>query len=79
MQVQAHVLHTAPCRFSHSHDVNRTHLVNEPFGEPVGFGHSHTTSVNVERIQNGARAHAPPEMSESDQACTTRDTLRPPR
>ena len=52
MQVQAHVLHTAACRFSHSHDVNQTHVVNEPFGDANGFGHSHPISVNFERIQN---------------------------
>jgi hypothetical protein len=33
MQVQAHVLHTAACRFWHSRDINRTHVVNEPFGD----------------------------------------------
>src|SRR4051794_37727312 len=48
-------LHAA---FWHSREVNRNTLVNLPFGDANGFGHSHTISVNVERIQNRHRARA---------------------
>src|SRR4051794_24673802 len=56
MQVQAHVLHTAACRFWHSHEVNRNRLVNKPLGEANGFSHSQCDSVNTARQLRACRA-----------------------
>jgi hypothetical protein len=68
MQVQAHALHTAACRFSHSHDVNRTHVVNKPFGEPKGFGVL-SVPIRLTRLRNVRR-------SEGATLCLSNSDLR---
>jgi hypothetical protein len=55
MQVQAHVLHIAACRFSHSHDINRTHVVNKPFGDL----HDKSLSRGETEVPHAPRQGAP--------------------